>query len=192
MIEGMTQTEGLLDTGATADALSLQACTDLGLIDNIIEFTQPQLARAVNTQVSLIGYIKIDFEITVTRGIIKDKRCFFVINSSSNIIILGLPFIKKWKEQLLIEDFFKKTNRKLEYYPNTTLSIPQVSITMFQYNENYIKTLLNTKENAYFLCYINRVDTNTDTIEEEQHIKASIIIRIIQKRISPFIICNIS
>lgn len=61
------------------------------------------------------------------------------------MIILGLPFIEKWKEQFLIEDFFKKTNRKLEYYPNTTLSISQVSITMFEYNEIYIKTLLNAK-----------------------------------------------
>ncbi|KAG0670030.1 hypothetical protein C6P42_004176, partial [Pichia californica] len=40
----------------------------------------------------------------------------------------------------------------------------------------YIKTLLNAKENNYYICYINRVDTDIDSdiIEEEQHLNTDV------------------
>lgn len=172
LISGKHHVRSLLDTGATADVVSFDTCQRLKITNQIHYYKETKIASAVDGRIPIIGYIKLSIKIFLTRGVIQDTRSFYVLESKTPLIIMGLPFIKHWKHQLTFEDFFYEKSISSNRSNECVITKPKVSISMFNYEEKYIHTLLTRKENSYYLCYINRVDTTKS--QEKSQLKIDI------------------
>ncbi|MDN6023375.1 MAG: hypothetical protein L0I32_06045 [Lactobacillus sp.] len=166
LVEGSNNYELLIDSGSTTDVVSLSIVRELQREKSIVTFPVPKQAALIKDYVSIIGYIALDIEIKLKHHTIHENRSFYVVDTNHHLFILGLPFIHKYKDIISLQDLVSA-----DIQPLQSLSTDSIKVSTFDFDDNYIDTLLKNNDNSVFLAEIftlNHIETEQNkTIDVE-------------------------
>ncbi|TID17214.1 hypothetical protein CANINC_004073 [Pichia inconspicua] len=166
VVNGSYNYELLVDSGSTTDAVSLSIVRTLNCENQIVKFNEVKRAALVRNYVSIIGYIVLNLEIQLKYTKIQETRSFYVIDTDRDLFLLGLPFIQKYQNDISLQDLVSADIQPLQPLPNDN-----IQISTFEFEDNYVTTLLKNKDNSIFFAEIYHMndveDTNTKSIDVE-------------------------
>ena len=159
-IEERFNEQALLDSGATTDVISTTLCEELQLADKIKRYNNPKKAKTADGYVNVIGHIKLNIKVNLTKSNIVEARNFYVIDTAHRLIILGLSFMKAHVDVLTITDLLSADMSNYEL-----LGQP-IEVKYVDYNERYVSKLINNNENIFYLAYLYELENFNDREEK--------------------------
>ena len=141
----------LLDTGSTADGISVTTFHRMQLGRDFFRYSKPKKGKALQEEVDILGFVTVQLKVHLLSGIIDCRRSLFIFDSSQPIFILGLPFLQDFKHNLTLNDFLHDQDSKVDK------SSENVCIKRFDYEESYVDNLLTDSKNEFCLCLVTKV-----------------------------------
>lgn len=132
----------------------------------LVKYDIVKKARTVKGLVNVIGHITLSIKIKVSQADIIESRSFYVIDTSHEILILGLPFITTHSGILKLEDLI---TADIDKYRNLG---EVLQIKYFDLDTRYMNTLANDYENEFYLAFVHQITGDNSSIDKNKDDKS--------------------